>query len=234
LTSPGTRPEDLEPEARAALEAVVEQVAGDPSAPSSVRDPEDAWRIHIADSLSGLEVDSLREAGSIADVGAGAGFPGLPLAAALPNARIDLIEATARKCEFIERAIAASGLSNARVVCGRAEEWAASKPPAGGRGGYDVVTARAVGRLATLAELASPLLVDGGVLVAWKGRRDPDEEEEMDRVAGRIGMSLEDIRWVGPYAGSRNRHIHVLRKTGATPPELPRRPGMAKKRPLGT
>ena len=166
-------------------------------------------------------------------MGAGAGFPGLPLAAALPNARIDLIEATARKCEFIERAIAASGLSNASVVCGRAEEWAAAEPPAGGRGAYDAVTARAVGRLATLAELASPLLVDGGVLVAWKGRRDPDEEAEMGRVAGRLGMSPEDIRWVGPYAGSRNRHIHVLRKTGATPPELPRRPGMAKKRPLG-
>ncbi len=234
MTGPGTRPEGLEPQARAALDAVVEQVAGDPSAPSSVRDPEDAWRIHVADSLSGLEVESLREAASIADVGAGAGFPGLPLAAALPSARIDLIEATTRKCKFIERAIEASRLSNASVVCGRAEEWAASEPPAGGRGAYEAVTARAVGRLATLAELASPLLVDGGVLVAWKGRRDPVEEDEMDRVAGRLGMSPEDIRWVGPYAGSRNRHIHVMRKTGATPPDLPRRPGMAKKRPLGT
>jgi 16S rRNA (guanine527-N7)-methyltransferase len=91
-----------------------------------------------------------------------------------------------------------------------------------------------VGRLATLAELASPLLIEAGVLVAWKGRRDADEEAELDRVAGRMGMSSEDIRWVGPYAGSQNRHIHVLRKTGPTPPELPRRPGMAKKRPLGT
>jgi 16S rRNA (guanine527-N7)-methyltransferase len=91
-----------------------------------------------------------------------------------------------------------------------------------------------VGRLATLAELASPLLAEGGVLVAWKGRRDPDEETEMDRVAGRMAMSPEEVRWVGPYAGSRNRHLHVLRKTGPTPPELPRRPGMAKKRPLGT
>ena len=79
------------------------------------------------------------------------------------------------------------------------------------------MTARAVGRLATLAELASPLLVDGGVLVAWKGRRDPDEEAEMDRVAERIEMGRVDVSWVGPYAGSRNRHIHVLRKTGATP-----------------
>jgi 16S rRNA (guanine527-N7)-methyltransferase len=234
LTSPIAGPDDLDPSTRAALQAIVEQVSADPSAPSSVRDPEDAWRVHIADSLSGLGVEALRCADSIADVGAGAGFPGLPLAAALPAARIDLIEATARKCEFIERAIEAAGLSNARVVCRRAEEWAGSEPPAGGRGAYDAVTARAVGRLATLAELASPLLVDGGVLVAWKGRRDPDEEAEMDRVAERIEMGRMDVSWVGPYAGSRNRHIHVLRKTGATPPELPRRPGMAKKRPFGT
>lgn len=234
MTSPIAGLDDLDPSARAALETIVSQVSGDRSAPSSVRDPEDAWRVHIADSLSGLEVESLRSARSIADVGAGAGFPGLPLAAALPAARIDLIEATARKCEFIERVITAAHLGNARVLCRRAEEWAGSKPPIGGREAYDAVTARAVGRLATLAELASPLLVDGGVLVAWKGRRDPDEEAELERVGGRMGMSAEDIRWVGPYAGSRNRHIHVLRKTGATPPELPRRPGMAKKRPLGT
>ena len=233
MSGSGTGPDDLDPAARAALEAVVEQVAGDRSAPSSVREREDAWRVHIADSLSGLDVASLRRARSIADVGAGAGFPGLPLAVALPNARVDLIEATARKCEFIGRAIRAAALSNARVVCRRAEEWAGADPPAGGRAAYEAVTARAVGRLATLAELASPLLADSGVLVAWKGRRDDDEEAEMDRAAGRVAMEVEDVRWVGPYAGSRNRHIYVMRKTGPTPRQLPRRPGMAKKRPYG-
>ena len=190
--------------------------------------------MHIADSLSGLEVDDLREARALADVGAGAGFPGLPLAIALPDAAVDLIEATTRKCEFMERAIASAEVRNARVVCRRAEEWASSPPAAGGREAYDAVSARAVGRIGTLAELASPLLVEGGVLVAWKGRRDPDEESEMDRVADRLAMEREDVRWVGPYAGSRNRHLHVLRKRGPTPEALPRRPGMAKKRPLGT
>jgi 16S rRNA (guanine527-N7)-methyltransferase len=233
LSRAGTGPDDLEPPARAALEVIVEQLAGDRSAPSSVRERGDAWRVHIADSLSGLEVASLRRASSIADVGAGAGFPGLPLAVALPSARIDLIEATARKCEFIERAIRAAKLSNAKVVCRRAEEWAAADPPTGGRAAYEAVIARAVGRLATLAELASPLLVDNGVLVAWKGRRDEEEEAEMDRAGERVAMEVEDVRWVGPYAGSRNRHIYVMRKTGPTPRQLPRRPGMAKKRPYG-
>jgi 16S rRNA (guanine527-N7)-methyltransferase len=210
---------------------VLELLAADPASLSSVRERDRAWKVHVEDSLSGLElVGGPRR---LADVGSGAGFPGLALAAALPETAVDLIESVGRKCEFMRRAIAAAGIPNARVVCERAETWAASPPPAGGREGYEVVTARAVGRLATLAELASPLLVTGGALVAWKGRRDPDEEAELERASDRVGMATERLEWVGPYAGSRNRHLHLLRKAGPTPSGLPRRPGMAKKRPLG-
>ncbi|HEV7785360.1 MAG TPA: RsmG family class I SAM-dependent methyltransferase, partial [Thermoanaerobaculia bacterium] len=98
---------------------------------------------------------------------------------------------------------------------------------------YDVVTARAVGRLSTLAELASPLLREGGVLVAWKGKRDSEEEAEMERATAALAMRPERILEVGDRAGSRHRHLHVLRKTGATPKDLPRRAGVAKKRPKG-
>ena len=226
--------DELSPAARAALEAIVHAVASDPRAPSSVRDPERGWQVHVADSLAGLKFADLRDGSAIADVGAGAGFPGLPLAVALPQARLDLIEASSRKCEFMRRTIGTAAVTNARVVCGRSEEWAAKAPPGGGREAYDVVLARAVGRLATLAELASPLLVSNGVLIAWKGRRDSDEESELERAAERLAMHPEEVRWVGPYAGSRNRHLHLLRKRGETPVGLPRRPGMAKKRPLGS
>ena len=147
--------------------------------------------------------------------------------------RVDLIESTGRKCEFIRQAIERAGIGNARVVCARSESWAADPPPDGGRERYDAVTARAVGRLSTLAELASPLLVEGGSLVAWKGRRDADEEAELERAAARLAMEPVEVRWVGPYAGSRHRHLHVMRKSGPTPGNLPRRPGMAKKRPAG-
>ena len=225
--------QDLEPDARAAMEAIVDAVASDPRAPSSVRDPDEGWRVHIADSLAGLEFAELRGAGAIADLGAGAGFPGLPLAVALPEAHVDLVESTGRKCEFIRRVIERVGIGNAWVVCERSEMWAAEPPPSGGRESYEAVTARAVGRLSTLAELASPLLVEGGALVAWKGRRDADEEAELRRASARLAMEPKEVRWVGPYAGSRHRHLHVLRKTGATPGNLPRRPGMAKKRPMG-
>lgn len=195
---------------------------------SSITD-ERAWRVHVADSLTGLEVRELREATRIADIGSGAGFPGLALAVALPQAQVDLIESVGRKCEFMGRAIEASGISNARVVNARSEDWASDE----GREAYEVVTARAVGRLSTLAELASPLLKDGGVLVAWKGKRDPDEEQQLNNAAKKLAMHPEQILHVGPFAGSKHRHLHVLRKLGATPTDLPRRPGMAKKRPRG-
>ena len=74
----------------------------------------------------------------------------------------------------------------------------------------------------------------GGALVAWKGRRDAAEEEELARAAERLAMRSEEVRWVGPYAGSRNRHLHLVRKAGGTPEGLPRRPGLAKKRPFGS
>jgi 16S rRNA (guanine527-N7)-methyltransferase len=222
----------IEPELRARLEPVLALLASDPASLSSVRKAPDAWRVHVADSLSGLEL--VGAPARIADVGAGAGFPGLVLAAALTETRVDLIESVQRKCDFIDRAIEAAGLGNATAVCARAETWAAEAPPSGGREAYDVVTARAVGRLATLAELASPLLTEGGALIAWKGRRDAEEEAELARATERVAMVAEEVRWVGPYAGSENRHLHLIRKVGPTPDDLPRRPGVAKKRPFGS
>jgi 16S rRNA (guanine527-N7)-methyltransferase len=226
-------PSELSAPATAAMRTILGLLSTNHAAPSAVREPERAWRVHVADSLSGLGVEALRTAERIADLGAGAGFPGLPLALALPDARVDLLESNGRKCEFMARAIERAGIANARVVCRRSEAWAEEAPPSGGREAYDAVTARAVGRLATLAELASPLLAEGGVLVAWKGRRDADEEAELRRAGERLAIEPLEVSWVGPYAGSRHRHLHVMRKSGSTPDNLPRRPGMAKKRPLG-
>ncbi|MEO8092540.1 MAG: 16S rRNA (guanine(527)-N(7))-methyltransferase RsmG [bacterium] len=215
------------------LRAVVDLLAGDDRAPTTVRDRDEGWRTHVLDSLSGLCVPELAAARRIADVGAGAGFPGIALAAALRGAHLDLIEATARKCEFIRSALERAGIANAAVVCERAETWAQTPPPAGGRESYQAVTARAVGRLSTLAELASPLLRDGGTLVAWKGRRDPGEEIEAQRAEARLGMVAGSVLEIGAFAGFEHRHLHVFEKRGPTPEGLPRRPGMARKRPFG-
>jgi len=218
----------LDPDARKALQTVLGLLAEERASVSSIVD-ERAWTVHVVDSLTGLEVPALRSAMTIADIGSGAGFPGLPLAVALPRARVDLIESVGRKCDFIERAIESVGLANANVLNARSEEIAGGA----GREAYQVVTARAVGRLSTLAELASPLLREEGVLVAWKGRRDEGEESQLDRAAEALAMRPERIVDVGDRAGSRHRHLHVIRKADQTPPDLPRRPGVAKKRPRG-
>jgi 16S rRNA (guanine527-N7)-methyltransferase len=214
---------------RATITRVLELLETERASVSSVTDPRRAWRVHVADSLTGLEFEALREASTIGDIGSGAGFPGLVLAVALPNARVDLIESVGRKCAFIEGAIEAAGIGNARVINARSEDLAAGE----GREAYAAVTARAVGRLSTLAELASPLLKDKGVLVAWKGKRDVEEEAQLESAAEALAMRPEEIRHVGASAGSDHRHLHLIRKSGPTPPKLPRRPGMAKKRPYG-
>jgi 16S rRNA (guanine527-N7)-methyltransferase len=219
----------LSPVQKATLAQVLKLLEEERASVSSVTDPGRAWRVHVADSLTGLEIPDLRVAPSIADIGSGAGFPGLVLAVALPRARVDLIESVGRKCDFMRRAIEVAGIGNARVLNARSEELARGE----GRDAYAAVTARAVGRLSTLAELASPLLEEGGVLVAWKGRRDAEEERQLENAAPALAMRLEEVRHVGPYAGSEHRHLYVMRKSGPTPEKLPRRAGMAKKRPRG-
>ncbi len=180
----------------------------------------------MADSLVGLEVAELRSAGLVADLGAGAGFPGLVLAVAVPEARVALVESVGRKAEFLRRARDELGLSRVEVVALRAEEWR------GGLGACDVVCARALAPLNVLVEYAAPLLREGGVLVAWKGRRDADEERDGAAAAARLGMRVDGVREVHPWPEAQARHLHVVRKVAPTPEGFPRRPGMARKRPL--
>jgi 16S rRNA (guanine527-N7)-methyltransferase len=215
--------------AEPALEALAELLA-DPRAPIASSTVPRTWEVHIADSLIGLELEPLRSAERVADLGSGAGLPGLVLAASRPEARFDLIESLSRRCDFLRAATRRMGLENVAVVCQRSEDWARGE----GRESYDAVTARAVGRLAAVAELASPLLRDGGFLVAWRGARSVLQEAQLRRAAARLAMEPVEVRPVTPYPGSRDRHIHLLRKNGRTPNGLPRRPGLAAKRPFGS
>jgi 16S rRNA (guanine527-N7)-methyltransferase len=217
----------LEPTAEERLAALLGVLEDDATAPTSVWAAGAAADAHLADSLVALELDAVRGARRLADLGSGAGFPGLPLAVALPKARVALVESTARKCAFLERAIAAAGVPNAEAVHARAEAWP------GGSEAHDVVTARALAALPVVVEYAAPLLAVGGALVAWRGRRDRDAEAAADRAAAEVGLELVEVRHVEPYSAARDRHLHVFRKTTPTPPRFPRRPGVARKRPLG-
>lgn len=217
----------LDDGAAAAFAALLRVVAEDDTAPTTVRAPEDAVDAHLADSLSGLEIPAVKAAGRIADLGAGAGFPGLALAVALPGAQVTLVESTGRKCAFIERAAERAGLANVAVVHARAEEWP------DGIGACDVVTARALAPLAVIAEYAAPLLAPDGTLVAWKGAPEDAEERAADAAAAELGLALVERRAVRPYAAVERRSLYVYSKVRQTPSRFPRRAGMARKRPLG-
>jgi 16S rRNA (guanine527-N7)-methyltransferase len=210
----------------AALARLLILLAEDPTAPTTVTDPRTAVDAHVADSLVALELEPVRSATRIADLGAGAGFPGIPLAIALPSARVALVESVGRKAEFLARAVTATGARNVDVVIDRAESWR------DGLEACDVVTARALARLNALVEYAAPLLRLGGCLVAFKGRRDPDEERDGAAAAAHLGVELVEVRRVDPFPQAEARHLVVYRKAAPTPPGYPRRPGMARKRPI--
>ena len=148
--------------------------------------------------------------------------------------KIDLIESTGRKAAVIARLAQAAKLENARAVTARAEDWARTPAALGGGGeAYGAVTARAVAALPVVVEYAAPLLCKEGVLVAWKGARDPAEESRGAAAAALLGLAPEQVLWVEPFEGARDRHLHVFRKISPTPERFPRRAGMAAKRPLG-
>jgi len=176
---------------------------------TSVRDPAEARRVHLEDSLSALETVR-RFDGSIVDVGSGGGAPGIPLAGALPEREITLLESNRRKCAFLERW--AAELPNLRVVCGRAEEQRVDT--------YGVAVAKALAPPPVAAEWCLPLVSPGGAAVLFVG---PSAESE--RVAAVAEQLAADLVESPPG-------LLVLRKVGPTPPGFPRRPGIARKRPL--
>lgn len=217
----------LSAEAVTKLRLLLHRLATDALAPTSIRDPLQIVGRHLADSLVALELESVRTAHLALDLGSGAGLPGLPLAAALPETSFVLLESSKRKCEFLERTAASSGISNVRVVHERAELYDA------GRDSHDLVTTRAVARLYVTAEYAAPLLRIGGTVVAWGARRSADDEAAAERAAAELGLGSLEVRPVEPFPEALNRHLYLMSKVEETPPRFPRRPGMALKRPLG-
>jgi 16S rRNA (guanine527-N7)-methyltransferase len=174
---------------------------------TAIHDVEEARRVLLEDSLCAVEVLSGFE-GPIVDVGSGGGAPGIPLAVALPEREVTLLEANGRKCEFLRR----WAPPNARVVQGRAEEQETDT--------YGVAVAKALAPPVVAAEWCLPLVASGGAAVLYVG---PSADAEAvasaaERLAGRLVESPSGLL--------------VLRKEGPTPSGFPRRPGMARKRPL--
>ena len=190
------------------LERWLEDVLATPGL-TSLQTLDDARRMLLEDALRALPIVE-SSSGTIVDVGSGGGSPGIPLAATLPGRSFTLLESQRRKADFLVRA--AQGLANVEVVWGRAEEQPLDE--------HGVALAKALARPPVATELCLPLVRPGGIAVLWVG-----ETAEPDRVAAaaeRVGGALE----------SDTDGLVVLRKLVPTPPGFPRRPGMAKKRPL--
>ncbi|MEL6330568.1 MAG: 16S rRNA (guanine(527)-N(7))-methyltransferase RsmG [Planctomycetota bacterium] len=211
---------------------------------TAIDDAAEAWTRHVLDSLTLLPVlaEAEPEAGRdrlrVLDVGSGGGLPGLVLAIAMPDADFTLLDATAKKCRFLQHAASELALTNVDVACARAEAAGherGERVDRGGvarregamRGAFDVVTARAVGRLATLAELTVPFARVGGLCVLVKGAKAEEELEE-----ARAGLHLLHASHAGTVETPTGR-IVVLEKRRATPRDYPRADGQPKRSPLG-
>ena len=176
---------------------------------TSLRDLDEARRVLLEDSLRGAEIVSEFE-GPIVDVGSGGGAPGIPLAAALPDRDVTLLEAERRKVEFLRRWEA--DLPNVRVVWGRAEDQETDR--------FGVAVAKALAPPPVAAEWCLPLVGSGGAVVLWVGPT--VEVDRVARVAEQLAGSPPELR----------DGLLVIRKVGPTPKGFPRRAGMARKRPL--
>jgi 16S rRNA (guanine527-N7)-methyltransferase len=176
---------------------------------TALRDPDAARRVHVEESLDALPL-ARRYEGPIVDVGSGGGAPGIPLAAALPEREVTLLESSRRKCRFLEEW--AREFPNVRVICGRAEEQGIER--------FGVAVAKALAQPPVAAEWCLPLVAVGGAALLYAG---PSADvEAVARVARRLGGGEP----------ARERGILVVPKLAPTPHGFPRRPGMAKKRPL--
>lgn len=176
----------------------------------------EARRVHVDDALAASD---LLERGPVADVGSGGGSPGIPLATARPDLAFDLLEATERKCAFLREA--ARAFPNVSVVCARAEEHGRGS----GREAYGAAVARALAAPPAALEWCLPLVAIGGLAVLYTG----ELEHDLARVAERLGGGAPCVVVV---PRSERRRLVVVRKEAPTPPEFPRRPGVARKRPL--
>lgn len=176
---------------------------------TALKDPAEARRVLLDDALAGVEIVRGYD-GPIVDVGSGGGTPGIPLAASLPDRKVTLLEAERRKAELLARWT--DELPNLSVVWGRAESQVTDC--------YKVAVAKALAKPPVAAEWCLPLVEEGGAVILWVGPS--ADRDAVARIAGKIAGELEEAA----------PGFLVIRKTGPTPPGFPRRPGVAKKRPL--
>ncbi|PSO49230.1 MAG: 16S rRNA (guanine(527)-N(7))-methyltransferase RsmG [Cyanobacteria bacterium SW_9_44_58] len=195
-------------------------------------EPEAFWEKHLWDSLRGiipLGWERITTA-SFIDIGCGAGFPGLPIAIALPEARVTLLDATRKKMVYLNKLIAQLGLSQVNTVTGRAETLGKDSQH---RERYDVALLRAVAAAPVCAEYAFPFLKVGGIAVLYRGRWNEQEQAALNQALNQLGGMIWQVEAFSTPLTESKRHCLYLKKTEPTRDLFPRAVGMAKQAPLG-
>lgn len=190
---------------------------------TAITEPDQVAKLHLLDSLSLLAVQDLRGK-RIVDVGCGAGFPGVPVKIACPEAELTLLDSLGKRMHWLETILPTLGVE-ANCVTARAEEAVADC-----RESYDIATSRAVARLNILLELTAPFVKVGGCVLAMKGTAAKEELAEAQKAIKALGLKLEEIREF-PVDGTAHTVI-VLRKVAPTPARFPRRYAKIKQNPL--
>ena len=190
---------------------------------TAITEPSQVAKLHLLDSLTLLAVADLKGK-TIIDVGCGAGFPGVPVKIACPEARLTLLDSLGKRMTWLETVLPQLGV-DAQCITARAEEAVQQY-----REQYDVATSRAVARLNILLELTAPYVKVGGTVLAMKGMAAKEELEEAKGAIAKLGLRLEAVQEF-PIDGTAHAVI-VLRKVRPTPAQYPRRYARIKQAPL--
>ena len=193
---------------------------------TAITDEKDVVVKHFLDSLAALKAFPIFS-GSVVDIGAGAGFPGLPIAIACPGISLTLIDSVRKKTEFLHHLASLLSLHSVDVVWGRAEDLAKEM-----RERFDASFSRAVAPLNVLAEYSLPFLKVHGIMVALKGKEIEKELESCEHALATLGGEIKDVVKVRLPGTDIARNIVLVEKTSVTPEKFPRRAGMAEKKPL--
>ena len=198
---------------------------------TSITDYEEVQIKHFLDSLTVTLALEQMDSGSfcVIDIGAGAGFPGIPLKILLPEIKLVLLEATAKKTDFLHHLTGELGLSGVSIVTGRAESIAHE---AQYREKFDLVLSRAVAPLSVLVELTLPFCAVGGRFIAQKKGLIAPELSSAGRAINLLGGSLREAKRIELEELSDERYLVIIDKVASTPAKYPRRPGIPAKRPL--
>jgi 16S rRNA (guanine527-N7)-methyltransferase len=199
-----------------------------------ITNPLEFWEKHLWDSLRGITpqmqfIPSLQAGASVIDIGTGAGFPGIPVALAVPNCTVTLLDSTRKKITFLDKVLTELTLTNTKTLIGRAEEIGQQLQQ---RQTYDIALIRAVGTASVCAEYALPLLKQSGLAIIYRGNWTEDETTALENAVNQLGGVIESIEAFTTPLSESIRHCLYLRKVAPTSASFPRTVGLPSQKPL--